>query len=138
MIQRIQEDTSGAVVAIEKGKEEVENGKSLAGDARIALKEIIANTDEVASLINHLAAASEQQNATSQQISSNVELINIVTQQATVSTEQISRAAENLNTLTINLQKVVDQFKLDSNNNSNEAEYDEYEIKNVKSEEYIS
>ncbi len=138
MIQRIQEDTSGAVVAIEKGKSEVENGKALAGDARIALNEIIANTDEVTSLINHLAAASEQQNATSQQISSNVELINNVTQQSTESTEQISRAAENLNLLTINLQKVVDQFKLDANIKTSDSDNYEYEIDNYKSKEFIS
>jgi methyl-accepting chemotaxis protein len=114
MIQRIQEDTSGAVAAIEKGKKEVEKGKELAGDAGKALREIISNTDEVSSLITQLATASEQQNATSQQISSNIELINNVTQQSTESTEQISRAAENLNQLTINLQNVVNQFKLDS------------------------
>ena len=114
MIQRIQEDTSGAVGAIEKGKIEVEHGKSLARDAGKALTEIISNTDEVAILINQLAAASEEQNATSQQISSNVELINNVTQQSTESTEQISRAAENLNKLTINLQTVVNQFKLEN------------------------
>ncbi len=126
MIQRIQEDTSGAVGAIEKGKTEVEHGKSLAGDAGHALSEIIANTDEVASLINQLAAASEQQNATSQQISSNVELINNVTQQATESTEQISRAAENLNKLTINLQTVVNQFKLDSMNKNGNSLNESY------------
>ncbi len=114
MIQRIQEDTSGAVNAIEKGKDEVEKGKTLAVDAGHALTDIIANTDEVANLINQLAAASEEQNATSQQISSNVELINNVTQQSTESTEQISRAAENLNRLTVNLQTVVNQFKLDN------------------------
>ena len=76
-------------------------------------------------LINQLAAASEEQNATSQQISSNVELINNVTQQATESTDQISRAAENLNKLTINLQTVVNQFKLDNTeaNNISEESY---------------
>lgn len=113
MIQRIQEDTVGAVDSIEKGKEEVEKGKSLAGDARNALNEIISNTDDVSSLINQLAAASEEQNATSQQIANNVELISNVTQQATDSTEQISMAAENLNRLTDNLQEVVSEFKLD-------------------------
>lgn len=122
MIQRIQEDTTGAVGAIEKGKDEVQKGKELASDAGEALKEIIANTDEVANLINQLAAASEEQNATSQQISSNVELINNVTQQATESTEQISRAAENLNKLTINLQRVVNQFKLNESDISLSAE----------------
>lgn len=135
MIQRIQEDTGGAVIAIEKGKSEVEKGKSLAGDARIALNEIIANTDEVASLINHLAAASEEQNATSMQISSNIELINNVTQQASESTEQISRAAENLNILTMNLQKVVDQFKLNSNIKS--SNFDNYENKVPYKEENL-
>jgi len=119
MIQRIQEDTSGAVDAIEKGKSEVETGKELAGDASHALSDIIANTDEVTNLINQLAAASEQQNSTSQQISSNVELINNVTQQSTESTEQISRAAENLNRLTVNLQTVVNQFKLDNSESFN-------------------
>ena len=89
-------------------------------------------------ILNHLAAASEQQNATSQQISTNVELINNVTQQATESTEQISRAAENLNTLTINLQKVVDQFKLDGNTKYNEVEYNRYDVENVKCEEFVS
>jgi methyl-accepting chemotaxis protein len=138
MIQRIQEDTSGAVIAIEKGKSEVEKGKSLAGDARIALNEIIANTDEVASLINHLAAASEEQNATSQQISSNIELINNVTQQATESTEQISRAAENLNLLTLNLQKVVDLFKLDINVKSNESDKYEYKVLQKEHRDLIS
>ncbi|MCB0732187.1 MAG: hypothetical protein KDC88_14265, partial [Ignavibacteriae bacterium] len=52
MIQRIQEDTIGAVQAIEKGKQEVEKGKTLAGDAGNALSEIIFNTDEVTNLIN--------------------------------------------------------------------------------------
>ncbi len=137
MIQRIQEDTSGAVIAIEKGKSEVEKGKSLAGDARIALNEIIANTDEVASLINHLAAASEEQNATSQQISSNIELINNVTQQATESTEQISRAAENLNLLTLNLQKVVDLFKLDINVKSDDSDKYEYKVLQKEHKELI-
>ncbi|MCB0744421.1 MAG: MCP four helix bundle domain-containing protein, partial [Ignavibacteriae bacterium] len=75
MIKRIQHDTSGAVASIEKGKDEVERGKTLAGDAGNSLQEIITNTDEVTSLINQLAAASEEQNATSQQISQNVEMI---------------------------------------------------------------
>lgn len=129
MIQRIQEDTSGAVGAIEKGKEEVERGKELAGDAGGALREIISNTDEVTSLINQLAAASEEQNATSQQISSNVELINNVTQQSTESTEQISRAAENLNNLTLNLQTVVNQFKLGQEESTGDNNNFNYKVK---------
>lgn len=85
------------------------------------------NTDEVTSLINQLAAASEEQNATSQQIAQNVELIQTVTQQATESTGQISEAAENLNKLTENLQAIVNKFQLDySDEIPNEFEKREY------------
>ena len=114
MIKRIQEDTGGAVESIERGKEEVEKGKMLALDAGNALQEIILNTDEVTLIINQLAAASEEQNATSHQITRNVELIQNVTQQSTISTEQINQSAENLYSLTENLQKLVSQFQLDS------------------------
>jgi methyl-accepting chemotaxis protein len=134
MIQKIQEDTSGAVESIEKGKDEVEKGKALAGDARNALGEIIANTDEVAALINELARASENQNLTSQEIRNSVELISNVTQQSTDSTQQISFAAENLNRLTENLQKVVNQFKL---SNSSESSY-QYNQTIIQQEEQIA
>ncbi len=120
MIQKIQEDTSGAVKSIEKGKYEVEKGKTLAGDARNALGEIIENTDKVTSLINQLAQASEEQNLTSQEIRNSVEMISNVTMQSTESTQQISFAAENLNRLTKNLQQVVNQFKLKDSQNSYE------------------
>ncbi|MCB9249569.1 MAG: MCP four helix bundle domain-containing protein [Ignavibacteriales bacterium] len=118
MIKRIQHDTSGAVASIEKGKDEVERGKSLAGDAGNSLQEIITNTDEVTSLINQLAAASEEQNATSQQISQNVEMIQHVAQQNSDGTDQISFAAENLNKLTENLQAIVNKFQLASSSES--------------------
>ncbi len=113
MITKIQNDTIGAISSIEKGKTEVELGKNLARDAGNALVEIISITNEVESLINQLATASEEQNATSQELSSNVEMVSRVTQQATNNTEQISEAAKSLNSLTENMLDVVGQFKLD-------------------------
>ncbi len=127
MIKRIQEDTTGAVKAIETGKMEVEKGKSLAVDAGSALQEIITNTDEVTALINQLAAASEEQNITSNQISQNVTLIQNVTESNTDSTQQINFSAENLNNLTENLQAIINKFKLDySNTNESEIEVNEF------------
>ncbi len=112
MIKKIQQDTSGAVEAINQGTEEVEKGKNLANRAGDALNEIISQTNEVADTISQLAVASEEQSNTSEQISMNVENINNVTQQSAQGTHQVSAAAENLYKLTENLTQLINQFKL--------------------------
>ncbi|PID60992.1 MAG: hypothetical protein CR986_03315 [Ignavibacteriae bacterium] len=122
MITKIQSDTTGAIASIEKGKTEVELGKNLARDAGDALVEIISITKEVENLINQLATASEEQNATSQELSSNVEMVSRVTQQTTNNTEQISEAAKSLNSLTENMLHIVGQFKLLDINPYNKTE----------------
>ncbi len=112
MIKNIQNDTQGAVESIEEGTVKVEEGKQLAHSAGNALNEIIESNEEIAEVITHLAAASEEQSATGEQISRSVENINSVTQQAAEGTRRISQAAENLYRLTENLREIVDYFKL--------------------------
>ncbi len=113
MIKNIQNDTQGAVESIEEGTVKVEEGKQLANSAGNALNEIIESNEEIAEIITHLAAASEEQSATGEQISRSVENINGVTQQAAEGTRRISQAAEDLYRLTENLREIVDYFKLD-------------------------
>ncbi len=115
MIKHIQKETAEAIEGIEQGTIEVENGKKLAKNTENALTEIIKNSDEIADVINQLAAASEEQSATSEQISKNIEGISNVTQQSAQSTQQINHAAENLYRLTANMQELLDLFKLDNN-----------------------
>ena len=112
MIKKIQDDTVGAVQAIEMGTNEAEKGKELAQKAGSSLNDIIDNFERVSDIINQLAAASEEQSSASEQISSNVEAINRVTHQSADGTQQISLAAENLHHLTDNLQQLVNSFKL--------------------------
>ena len=112
MIKKIQDDTVGAVQAIEMGTNEAEKGKDLAQKAGSSLNDIIDNFERVSDIINQLAAASEEQSSASEQISSNVEAINRVTHQSADATQQISLAAENLHHLTDNLQQLVNSFKL--------------------------
>lgn len=112
MIKQIQKDTSQAVDSMKKGTDEVENGKTLVMKAGEVLKEIIVSSDKVTDVIIQVAAASEQQSQASEQISSNVEGISSVTQQSSAGIAEIARAAEDLNRLTINLQDLVQQFKL--------------------------
>ncbi len=112
MINQIQKDTSNAVLAMNKGTLEVENGKGLADKAGQALSEIIRGADEVVNLSEQVAAASEQQSSAAEQISKNVESINAVTQETASGINQIAKSAEGLNRITFELQEMISKFKI--------------------------
>jgi methyl-accepting chemotaxis protein len=112
MIKQIQKDTAQAVNSIEEGTEEVEKGKALANKAGVSLNEIVNGSQKVVDIVAQVAAASEQQSATAEEISKNIEAISSVSQQSAAGTQQIARAAEDLNRLTLNLEELVNQFKL--------------------------
>ena len=138
MIQLIQKETAEAIEGIEQGTVEVENGKKLAGNAELALNEIITNSDEIANEVNQLAAASEEQSATSEQISTNIEGITNITQQSAQSTQQINHAAENLYRLTANMQELLDLFKLNNNRATASLSYDEKDYSNNNGQNLLS
>ena len=113
MIKQIQKDTSGAVSSMKHGTTEVEKGKLLAHKAGDSLSEIITGAEKVAEIINQVAAASEEQSGAAEHISKNIESISSVTQQSASGIQQIAHASEDLNRLTLNLQELVAQFKVD-------------------------
>ncbi len=113
MIKQIQKDTSGAVSSMKLGTTEVEKGKLLAHKAGDSLSEIITGAEKVAEIINQVAAASEEQSGAAEHISKNIESISSVTQQSASGIQQIAHASEDLNRLTLNLQELVAQFKVD-------------------------
>jgi methyl-accepting chemotaxis protein len=113
MIKHIQKDTEGAVVSMQQGTREVENGKVLAQKAGDSLNEIIAGAERVADIVTQVAAASEEQSRTSEQITQSIELITNVTQQSASGVRQIAHATEELNELTGNLQTLISGFKVE-------------------------
>ncbi|HMN23746.1 MAG TPA: methyl-accepting chemotaxis protein, partial [Ignavibacteriaceae bacterium] len=113
MIKQIQKDTSGAVVSMQQGTAEVESGKALAEKAGSSLKEIIHGAEKVVVIVTQVAAASEEQSRASEQISKNIVSISSVTQQSASGIQQIAHASEDLNRLTLNLQELIAQFKLE-------------------------
>jgi methyl-accepting chemotaxis protein len=133
MIKQIQKDTGNAVVSMEKGTEEVNNGKQLAQKSEEALNQIINSSKEVVDNISQVAAASEEQSAAAEQISKNIESINSVTQQSAAGVQQIARAAEDLNNLTVNLQNLVSQFKIDVNDHDKKFQKKEVSVSDKKS-----
>jgi methyl-accepting chemotaxis protein len=121
MIKQIQKDTSGAVESMQQGTEEVESGKALAEKAGTSLQEIIHGAQQVVDIVTQVAAASEEQSSAAEQISKNIESISSVTQQSASGIQQIAHASEDLNRLTLNLQELIAQFKLDNSSSGNLA-----------------
>jgi methyl-accepting chemotaxis protein len=115
MIKQIQKDTNGAVESMEEGTKEVEVGKQLAEKAGRSLQEIIHGAENVVDIVSQVAAASEEQSSAAEQISKNIESISSVTQESASGIQQIAHASEDLNRLTLNLQELVAQFKVDEN-----------------------
>ncbi len=113
MIKRIQVETGDVVKSIEEGNVEVEKGKESVDKARQALQEIISGANEVVDIVSQVAAASEEQSSAAEQISKNIEAISKVSQESAVGTQQISKAADDLSKLTLNLQNLISQFKIE-------------------------
>ena len=114
MIKQIQKDTKQAVESMQIGTREVESGKLLANNAGESLEDIIIRTEKVVDIITQVAAASEQQSSSAEEISRSIEAISTVTQESASGTHQIAHAAEDLNRLTLNLENLISQFKIDS------------------------
>jgi methyl-accepting chemotaxis protein len=116
MIQQIQADSHGAVRTMANATKQVDDGIVLADHAGASLHEIVEITQKVTHMVTQIAVANEEQSSTSEQISKNMEAIASVTQQTSSGTQQIARAAEDLNRLTETLQSLVNQFKLNTQN----------------------
>jgi methyl-accepting chemotaxis protein len=112
MIKKIQVETKGAVLSMEEGTRQVDEGIKLADKAGASLREIVGISQKVTDMVTRIAAASEEQSSASEQISKNVEAINSVTNESAAGVQQIARAAEDLNRLTENLQHLLSGFHL--------------------------
>jgi methyl-accepting chemotaxis protein len=112
MILAIQKETKGAVIAMEQGVQQVENGTVEATKSGEALRDIIAQVNAVAMQVNQIATAAEEQTATTSEISSNMMRTSEVVQQTLQSAHESATAAAQLNGNAEELQRLVRQFKV--------------------------
>lgn len=115
MIKGIQEETDAAVLAMNKGNDEVKSGIELADKAGRSLHDILSSTQEVLDMINQIAAASEQQSATSEEISKNVLSISRVTAESARRIEDVAHSADGLSKMTEQLTDLMSHFRIDGN-----------------------
>ena len=114
MIESIQAETKTAVQAMESGNREVETGVTKTSASGSALEEIIKMSEGVGDMIAQIATAATQQSSATEQINANVSQISSATQESSAAAEQTAKACTDLSSLAFDLQKVVNQFTLDS------------------------
>ncbi len=112
MIKSIQAETRTAVSAMGEGVREVEKGTADAARSGEALSEILAQVNEVTGQINQIATAAEEQTATTNEISNNMQRITDVVQETAGSSQETAAAAGRLSALALELQEIVDRFRL--------------------------
>jgi methyl-accepting chemotaxis protein len=112
MIKAIQQETKGAVIAMEEGVSEVAKGSEKAADSGRALEQILQQINDVNAQIHQVATAAEEQTATTSEISSNMQQITEVVAQTSRGAQQSAAAANRLSTLADDLQRIVSQFKV--------------------------
>jgi len=112
MIRTIQGGTSGAVKAMQAGAQQVEAGVTSTVRAGDSLKQIIQVSEEVGSMITHIATAATQQSGATIEINKNMEQITQLVKESALSAQQSAKACQDLSELAMALQNLVGSFKL--------------------------
>jgi methyl-accepting chemotaxis protein len=112
MIKAIQQETKGAVIAMDEGVSEVGNGSEKAASSGRALENIQDQINAVTAQIHQVATAAEEQTATTSEISSNIQQITEVVSQTACGAHEAASEATKLSHISNDLQQIVNQFKL--------------------------
>jgi len=115
MVESIQAETRNAVQAIELGSHDVAIGVEKTSASGTALKEIIQMSEQVGDMISQIATASTEQSSATEQVNTNVAQISSLTQEASAAAEGTAKACAQLSMMALDLQNLVNQFKLGMN-----------------------
>ena len=94
LIKEIQSETDKAVVSMESGTTEVEEGAKIVNEALTALESIASGSQEVANVIQEISAAAEQQTMGVENVVRSIDEIAAVAEEAAAGTEEASGATE--------------------------------------------
>lgn len=112
MIGKIQEETKGAVLSMEEGVKQVENGSIEAAKSGESLEDILEQINTVTTQVSQIATAAEQQTATTGEITKNIQQMTQVVLDSSRGAQESATAASQLAGLAGELQRLVGQFKL--------------------------
>jgi methyl-accepting chemotaxis protein len=111
-VDTIQGEIHRANKSMREALELVNRGKDITGRTEEVLNKIVNSATEAIEMIQQIATISREQGSGAEQISLSVEAISKVTRQSESGAVQLSEAAKKLNSETLELQNMVNQFKL--------------------------
>ena len=114
MIALVQEETKGAVQAMDQGTTQVQQGVDATHEAGSKLQMIIDAVERGASMITQIAAAATEQSSATEHVNASVTEISNLTHQSASSSSETARACKDLSNLATDLQSLVAKFKLEA------------------------
>ena len=96
-IQAIQQETALAVQRMEIGTDSVKTGVQRATEAGESLRQIVSSAQEVAGLVQSIAAAAEEQSSASEHVSRSVQSIADTAQQQVQHSNDVAQSVTNVN-----------------------------------------
>jgi len=113
-IESVQKETKLAVAAMEQGTLQVGEGVQSTNQAGEALAEIIHMSEQVGQMITQIATAASQQSTATEQINNSMDQIANLVKESAAGAQQSAQACQDLSGLAFELQKLVSNFKLES------------------------
>ena len=114
MIESIQVEAKSAVEAIEAGSRDVGIGVEKTTASGTALQEIIRASEQVGDMISRIATAATEQSSATVEVNSSITQISDLTEESSAAAEQTAKACASLSKMALDLQTLVNQFRLDS------------------------
>jgi methyl-accepting chemotaxis protein len=112
LIKAIQNETKGAVAAMEEGVVEVERGTESSVKSGAALEMILAQIYDVSVQVNQIATAAEEQSATTCEITTNISQITAMVDSTVRAAAETTATSSQLSRESGRLQQLVSQFKI--------------------------
>ncbi len=107
MIRTVQDETKVAVIAMEQGTQQVEEGVTTTSKAGDSLKQIIHMSEQVDEMITHIATAATEQSSATEEINTNMDQIAKLVKESADGAQQSAKACEDLSSLALDMQKLV-------------------------------
>lgn len=111
IVREIQGDTARSVSAMNNGKERVEEGVKLSGEASTTLEAILGASERGVHMAQMIATATGDQSAASEEVSQGMDKIADITIKLKKSTHEIKRSSEELSGLANELNSMAAWFK---------------------------
>ncbi|MBF0607143.1 MAG: methyl-accepting chemotaxis protein [Candidatus Magnetobacterium sp. LHC-1] len=112
MIGSIQKEVKATVNSMDEVTEKVNTGVAHVTKAGDSLRDIVQNVDNLQGLVQNIATATEEMSSVSDTIQKDIEAVANISNEASAGSEQIAQSAADLAQLSVDLQQIIEQFKV--------------------------